>query len=116
MENEDFTFRRINDRITRVPIERNVLQSEDRVLRAHKLMPDGAPAYYIIEQEQVINPEDTRGKAWRCIIELCDKASARRYITAHNRGDAAYQRAAIRKYERFDCPIELDEYSYTATI
>lgn len=116
MENEDYTFKKVNGKTQRLPIDRNVLQSEDRVLRVHKVMPEGEPAYYIVEQEQVINPEDTRGKAWRCIIELCDKRSACRYIIAHNRGDAAYQRAAIRKYERFGCPIELDVYTYTTTL
>ena len=115
-QNESYTYTKRGNSTIKIEIERNVIVSVDKIIRVHRAQPVDEPHYYIIEQHTQINADDPRGWAWRPICLVADVASARRFVMAHNIGDAQYQAYAIRTYERFDCPIELRKYTYTATI
>lgn len=112
--NESYTYIRNGDKLDKYEIDKDVLISDDKLIRAHLVHTE--PAYYQIEQRMRVNPDDMRGWAWRTILQVTDFASVKRFITAHNIGDNLYQHYALRQYARFDCPITLQEYTYKATI
>lgn len=95
-------------KLQRIEITKNVLISDDKTTRVHRVLPADEPAYYMIEQLLVINPDDAHGRAWRTICETQDHATAKRFITAHNNGNKEIQSALIRRFQRFGCPITYD--------
>lgn len=116
-QNEHYIYLKRGDKTVKIEIEKNIMQSDDGIMRVHKAMPDDAePVFYIIEQRMQINPDDVHGWTWRTLLQTADYMSAKRFIIAHNIGDAIYQHYALRQYARFDCPVTLSAYTYTQTI
>lgn len=108
-DNECYILRIGSDgKLQKIEIAKNVLISDDKTTRVHRVLPVNEPAYYMIEQLQIINPDDANGRAWRTICETQDHATAKQFITAHNKGNKEIQSALIRRFQRFGCPIRYD--------
>lgn len=95
-------------KLQQIEITKNVLISDDKTTRVHRVYPVNEPVYYMIEQLQIVNPDDAHGRAWRTICETQDYATAKKFITAHNKGNKEIQSALIRRFQRFGCPITYD--------